>query len=100
MTRGTKLRPWPDGYQHKAERSSSANSQCQHHAFAKLVSSDRFQVRTENVDQPICRHVAFSLAISNTNAFKPRCAATFTADSDIRQRTAASLTLSPSNFTY
>ena len=41
-----------------------------------------------------------SCLIRSANAFKPRCTATFMADSDIPLRAAASLTLKPSSFTY
>jgi hypothetical protein len=37
---------------------------------------------------------------NNSRVLMPRCTATFTVDSDIPHRVAASLTLNPSSFTY
>jgi hypothetical protein len=54
----------------------------------------------ERVDKAVRVQVPLSCLIRSASAFKPRCTATFTADSDIPLRAAASLTLSPSSFTY
>ena len=66
-----------------------------------LSAVDPLDVRAEHGNQIIGLHVFdFSAAIAAANALSPRCTFTFTADTDISQRTAASVTLNPSSFTY
>src|SRR6266852_7191642 len=92
--------PETDGCQHQAEGGSSAYDKGPNQRFPEPSLLDGLHVCAEHVDQLVSFHDGFSSRIRRARAFKPRCTDTFTADSDIPDRAAASLTLNPSSFTY
>ena len=64
------------------------------------VINTGLKIDAKRVNKPLRIHVFLSSVIRSARAFKPRCTATLTADSDIPHRVVASLMLNPSTFTY
>jgi hypothetical protein len=79
---------------------TNGNSQRSEQRFAKLSTSNGFEVRTQHLDQILSFHDRLLRLISCDKAFNPRCTDTFTADGDIPVRAAVSLTLNPSSFMW
>ena len=65
-----------------------------------VIEFPRIRLALRKFNQAVGVYVSLFSLIRRANAFNPRCTATFTADLDIPVRTAASLTLNPSSFTY
>src|SRR5579862_1546671 len=89
-----------EGGQHQEKRRRCTRHHRHDQHLSQLIAIHGLQVGAEDVDELIRVHASLSLRICDANAFSPRCTATFTADSDMPQRVAVSLTLSPSSFTY
>src|SRR5215471_176433 len=93
------LRPQTDRRQHQTKSSYSANEKGEDQRPLKVPALDGLNVRAEQVNELVSFHDPASLLIRRAKALRPLCTDTFTADSDIPDRAAASLTLSPSSFT-
>lgn len=94
------VRPETDRNQHQAEGSPAADHERQSERPANRSAPHGLDIRAQQIDELACLHVGLPLLIGSPSAFMPRCTDTLMADSDMPDRAAASLTLSPSSFTY
>jgi len=93
------LRPQTDRREHHTKGGYSANEKSIDERLLKVPALYGLNVRAEQVNELVSFHDPASLPIRRAKALRPLCTDTFTADSDIPDRAAASLTLSPSSFT-
>src|SRR5205807_2428260 len=91
--------PQAEHREHQAEGDDGADDQRQRQDAFEPATPDRLDGRAEQLDKPVGFHGRPCLPIRSASFLNPRCTVTLTADSDMPERAAASLTLSPSSLT-
>src|SRR5882757_649587 len=83
----------------EAEGDRRADPESDQQCTTQFPAPRRGDVRAEHLDEILGLHPGLLCRTSFERAFRPRCTDTLMADSDMSVRAAASLTLSPCNFT-